>query len=65
MEGRLPPAGSVLLLVDLQKSVDLMQADKSRANPDWGGRNNFSAEVQVARLLSHWRERGWPGARPA
>lgn len=57
---RLPPAGSVLLLIDLQKSIDLMQADALNANPSWGGRNNPLAEAQVARLLVHWRQKGWP-----
>jgi nicotinamidase-related amidase len=55
-----PPPGSVLLLVDMQRSIDLMQAQKSAENPAWGGRNNPSAEAQAARLLEHWRAQGWP-----
>lgn len=42
---------SLLLLIDLQKAVD---------NASWGKRNNPQAEANVARLLKHWRERGWP-----
>jgi nicotinamidase-related amidase len=60
MTKKVPPSGSVLLLIDLQKSIDLMQADKSSANPSWGGRNNPHAEGQIARLLTHWRAQGWP-----
>jgi nicotinamidase-related amidase len=44
-------AGSVLLLVDLQKAID---------HPSWGTRNNIEAEAEVARILQHWRARGWP-----
>ena len=51
MTRSLPPAGAVLLLIDLQKAID---------HPSWGARNNPSAEVQIARLLAHWRARGWP-----
>lgn len=39
------------MLIDLQKSID---------HPDWGTRNNPDAERNVARLLAHWRQRGWP-----
>jgi nicotinamidase-related amidase len=42
---------SLLLLIDLQKAID---------HPSWGQRNNLQAEANVARLLAHWRERGWP-----
>lgn len=45
------PAGAVLMLVDLQKAID---------HPSWGRRNNPLAEIQIARLLDHWRRRGWP-----
>lgn len=47
----LPPHGAVLLLIDLQKAID---------HPSWGERNNPSAEIAIARLLAHWRERRWP-----
>lgn len=46
-----PLLSSLLLLIDLQKAVD---------HPDWGERNNPQAEANVARLLKHWREKGWP-----
>lgn len=46
-----PPAGAVLLLIDLQRAID---------HPDWGRRNNPNAEQLVAALRSHWRIRGWP-----
>lgn len=51
MRPSLPPAGTVLLLIDLQKSID---------HPSLGVRNNPAAEVQIGRLLAHWRSRGWP-----
>src|ERR1700752_4054090 len=48
----LPPlSGAVLLLIDLQKAID---------HPSWGERKNINAEAQIGRLLSHWRNRGWP-----
>lgn len=51
MRPPLPPPGAVLLLVDLQRSIE---------HPSWGARNNLSAEVQITRLLARWRSRGWP-----
>jgi nicotinamidase-related amidase len=42
---------SVLLLIDLQKAID---------HPDWGIRNNPSAESEIGRLLARWRARTWP-----
>jgi nicotinamidase-related amidase len=51
MRAALPPDGSVLLLIDLQKSID---------HPSWGERNNPSAEAKIVRLLAHWRSRKWP-----
>ena len=51
MRTPLPPPGSVLLLIDLQKAID---------HPCWGERNNPSAETQVARLLAYWRNQRWP-----
>ena len=38
-------------MIDLQQAID---------HPDWGVRNNPDAEKRIARLLSHWRARGWP-----
>lgn len=46
-----PPAGAVLLLIDLQKAID---------HPDWGVRNHPDAEANVAKLLAHWRAHNWP-----
>ena len=41
-----------LLIVDVQKAID---------DPSWGAdRNNPDCEANIARLLAHWRERGWP-----
>jgi nicotinamidase-related amidase len=51
MRAALPPDGSVLLLIDLQKAID---------HPSWGERNNPSAEAKIAQLLAHWRFRKWP-----
>jgi nicotinamidase-related amidase len=51
MAAPLPPPGSVLLLIDLQKAID---------HPSWGERNNPSAEARVGQLLVNWRARGWP-----
>ena len=43
--------GAVLLLIDLQKAID---------HPDWGVRNNRSAEAEIGRLLFRWRAERWP-----
>src|SRR5689334_19628530 len=51
MRAPLPPPGSVLLLIDLQKAID---------HPGWGQRNNPAAEQTIGRLLEQWRARGWP-----
>ena len=51
MKSPLPPPGSVLLLIDIQKAID---------HPSWGQRNNPAAESQVRKLLDHWRNRKWP-----
>lgn len=51
MANRPPPAGSVLLLIDLQQAID---------HPNWGDRNNPSAEAKILRLLQHWRRCSWP-----
>ena len=39
------------MLIDLQQAID---------HPDWGTRNNPEAEQNIARLLAHWRVKGWP-----
>lgn len=39
------------VILDLQKAID---------HPDWGVRNNIEAEANISRLLSVWRENGWP-----
>jgi|SRR5215813_6604762 len=51
MRAPLPPPGSVLLLIDLQKAID---------HPSWGQRNNPEAEQNIGRLLEQWRARDWP-----
>ncbi len=51
MFATLPPAGAVLLLVDLQKAID---------HPSWGRRNNPDAEASIGKLLRRWRAQGWP-----
>lgn len=51
MPAALPPAGAVLLLIDLQQAID---------HPSWGVRNNPMAERQLGRLLGHWRGRDGP-----
>lgn len=41
-----------LILIDLQRAID---------DPSWGNdRNHPEMETNVAALLAHWRERGWP-----
>jgi len=49
-----PRPGSVLLLIHLQNSID---------HPSWasgGARNNPGAEFEIGRLLTLWRNHGWP-----
>ena len=42
---------SVLIVIDQQEA---------KRDPRWGPRNNPRAEENIARLLAHWRTRGWP-----
>ncbi len=51
MHASMPPEGTLLLLIDLQKAID---------HPSWGERNNPNAEAKIAQLLQHWRRKGWP-----
>lgn len=45
-------AEPALLIIDVQRAID---------DPSWGNdRNNPDAEANIARLLAHWRARGWP-----
>lgn len=44
-------AGHVLILIDQQKAM---------RHPNWGPRNNSSAEANIARLLEDWRRRSAP-----
>lgn len=41
----------VLIVIDPQQGF---------ADPVWGPRDNPEAEVNIRRLLDHWRESGWP-----
>ena len=43
-----PPA---LIVVDVQRAFE---------DPAWGRRNNPDSEANIAALVAHWRERGWP-----
>ncbi len=40
-----------LVLIDIQNGF---------RDPAWGKRNNLDAEENMARLLRHWRNQGWP-----
>ncbi len=42
---------TALLVIDVQNAIDA---------PVWGRRGQMSAEANIARLLSHWRERKLP-----
>jgi nicotinamidase-related amidase len=48
------PAGSALLVIDVQKAIDdpIWSAEAARNNPD--------PEATIASLLPGWRGRGWP-----
>jgi nicotinamidase-related amidase len=43
-----PPA---LIVVDVQRAFE---------DPAWGRRNNPESETNIAALVAHWREQGWP-----
>jgi nicotinamidase-related amidase len=45
-------AAPLLLLIDFQKAFDAIAAATPRNNPE--------AEARAARLLAHWRAKGWP-----
>jgi nicotinamidase-related amidase len=51
MRAPLPPPGSVLLLIDIQRAID---------HPSWSNRNNPLAVRHIVRLLECWRKWGWP-----
>lgn len=44
-------AHTPLVILDLQNAID---------HRDWGNRNNSDAEASIARILSIWRNNGWP-----
>ncbi len=39
-----------LIIIDVQKAFD---------DNKWGGRNNLTAEENISRILTFWREKGW------
>lgn len=43
---------ATLILIDIQNGMNAAEY--------WGPRNNPDAETQAARLLTHWRNNGWP-----
>ena len=45
------PINTSLLIIDLQKAID---------DPSWGVRNNPRAELNIGRLLAHWRTSKMP-----